>query len=363
MRSADTWEARVEAAMPALPYVLLAFSTVGGTVLDDRRAPLPTLALSAAALVWLLLRSRLPIGVFAVGFLALNAALVSRSAIYGFYVFAGYLVLAELPGWWKAPALIATAALAGFSQSGGWPITEPVLFAVLAAVNVVVAGLMLAFSLVGEERARRRQQMEREAGVLQERQRLAREIHDTLAQGLTGIVAQLEAAAQARRNGADDSGHLDAAARLARDNLREARRSVRALGPGELEGARLPEALQRVAADWTDRTRVPVTFTTTGEPRPLHAELEVALLRAAQESLANVAKHAGATRVGLTLSYMEDVVTLDVRDDGIGFQPTVRGFGLTGMRQRVQGVGGELAVESAPGEGTAISASVPAVPA
>ena len=114
---------------------------------------------------------------------------------------------------------------------------------------------------------------------------------------------------------------------------------------------------------WTARTNVPVAFTTTGEARSLHPEVEVTLLRAAQEALTNVAKHADATRVGLTLSYMEDLVTLDVRDDGVGFEPTRRGFGLTGMRQRVHGVGGELAVESTPGEGTAISASVPAVPA
>ena len=184
--------------------------------------------------------------------------------------------------------------------------------------------------------------MEREAGILQERQRLAREIHDTLAQGLTGIVAQLEAAAQARASGANDTGYLDAAAQLARDNLKEARRAVRAIGPGELEGARLPDALAQVTDSWTARTNVPVAFTTTGEARSLHPEVEVTLLRAAQEALTNVAKHADATRVGLTLSYMEDLVTLDVRDDGVG---------------------GALAVESAPGEGTAISASVPAVPA
>ncbi len=96
-----------------------------------------------------------------------------------------------------------------------------------------------------------------------------------------------------------------------------------------------------------------------GTPRTVHPEVEVTLLRAAQEALANVARHARATRVGLTLSYMEDLVTLDVRDDGVGFEPSRTGFGLTGMRQRVQGVGGRLAVESAPGEGTAISASVP----
>jgi signal transduction histidine kinase len=363
MRPADTWEARVETAVPVLPYVLLAFSTFGGTVVDDRSAWLPTLLWSLAALAWLLSRARLPKAIFAIGFLALNTVLVARSPIYGFYVFAGYLVLGDLPGWWKVPPLVVTATLAGFSQSGGWPIAEPWLLVALAAVNILVASLMFAFSLAGEERARQRQEMEREAGILQERQRVAREIHDTLAQGLTGIVAQLEAAAQARASGADDTGYLDAAAQLARDNLKEARRSVRAIGPGELEGARLPDALAQVSDSWTARTNVPVAFATTGDARSLHPEVEVTLLRAAQEALANVEKHASASRVGLTLSYMEDLVTLDVRDDGVGFEPTTRGFGLTGMHQRVHGVGGAIAVESAPGEGTAISASVPAVPA
>ncbi len=108
-------------------------------------------------------------------------------------------------------------------------------------------------------------------------------------------------------------------------------------------------------------------MTTTGDVQPLHAEVEVALLRTAQEALANVAKHANASRVGLTLSYMGDVVTLDVRDDGVGFKvpagSDVRGtgFGLSAMRQRVNRVAGTLAIESEPGAGTAISARVPAI--
>jgi signal transduction histidine kinase len=103
----------------------------------------------------------------------------------------------------------------------------------------------------------------------------------------------------------------------------------------------------------------------------MHTDVEVALLRTAQEALANVAKHAKAGRVGLTLSYMEDLVTLDVRDDGIGFEPNVKrangsvngGFGLAGMRQRVRRLSGRLDIESEPGGGTAISATVPAIPA
>jgi signal transduction histidine kinase len=357
----NIWERRLEGAVPALPYALLAFSTLGATLADETSAPGPTLVISLATFGWLLLRRALPAGVYVAGLIAFGAVLVTRSPLYGFFVFSGYLALDGLPGWWKAPPLVATALVTGAAQSGGgWPLQHPALFAALAVVNIIVAGAMFAIALIGEERAHQRQEMEREAGVMQERQRLAREIHDTIAQDLTGVVAQLEAAAQARARGADDTGHLDAAAQLAREGLREARRSVRAIGPGELEGARLPEALERVTHGWTERNGVPAAFTTTGTPRPVHPEVEVTLLRAAQEALANVARHAGASRVGLTLSYMEDLVTLDVRDDGVGFASANGGFGLTGMRQRVQGVGGVLEVESAPGEGTAISASVPA---
>ena len=101
----------------------------------------------------------------------------------------------------------------------------------------------------------------------------------------------------------------------------------------------------------------------TGDVVALHPEIDVALLRIAQEALANVARHAGASHAWLTLSYMGDVVTLDVRDDGVGLQVTERGsgFGLTGMRQRVARVAGSLAIESEPGGGTAVSARVPAI--
>jgi signal transduction histidine kinase len=210
----------------------------------------------------------------------------------------------------------------------------------------------------------------REAGVLEERQRLAREIHDTLAQGLTGIITQLEAAQRT----SDDTEHnrrIGDAKQLARDSLTEARRSVQALKPGALEGARLPEALAEEAARWSATSGVAADVTTTGQARPLHPEVEVTLLRVAQEALANVAKHASASRAAVTLSYMEDVVTLDVLDDGRGFDVDGRessprgdgsGFGLTAMRQRVRRLDGQLEIESEDGGGTAVSASVPAIP-
>jgi signal transduction histidine kinase len=211
----------------------------------------------------------------------------------------------------------------------------------------------------------------REAGILDERRRMAQEIHDTLAQGLTGIVTQLQAAEQAVDDQARWRRHVTAATRLAREGLTEARRSVHALRPEPLEKGRLDEALAGVAERWSALHGIPVQVTTTGVVRPVQPEAEFALLRAAQEALANVARHARATRVGLTISYMDHEVALDVRDDGLGFdathlaatRPGRAGFGLVAMRQRIEALAGTLQVESEPGGGTAISACVPTIPA
>ncbi|TMR30812.1 sensor histidine kinase [Nonomuraea zeae] len=208
----------------------------------------------------------------------------------------------------------------------------------------------------------------REAGVLAERQRLAREIHDTIAQGLTAILTQLEAAEGTAGDAGAVRARLDAARAMAKESLTEARRSVQALRPAPLHEAQLPAALREVAAAWSRSTGVPVAVSVTGDSRPLHVEVESTLLRVAQEALANAGKHAGAARVGLTLSYMEDVVALDVRDDGRGFDPanpgaTDGGFGLVAMRQRVTRLAGDLTIETAPGQGTGVSATVPAIPA
>ena len=159
----------------------------------------------------------------------------------------------------------------------------------------------------------------REAGILDERQRMAGEIHDTLAQGLTGIITQLQAAEQASADPAGWRRRVAAATRLARERLSEARRSVDALRPEPLETARLSDALTSVAERWSALHGIAVQVTTTGTARPLPTEAESALLRTAQEALANVARHAQATRVGLTLSYLPHEVALDVRDDGRGF--------------------------------------------
>jgi signal transduction histidine kinase len=207
---------------------------------------------------------------------------------------------------------------------------------------------------------------EREGGRLAERQRLARDIHDTLAQGFVSIVLQLQAAeADLPADATEARGHLERARRTARENLAEARRLVWDLRPEALSAAPLGEALGRLAGRVAEETGLDATATVTGTPRPLSADTEVTLLRVTQEALANVTRHANAGRVAVTLSYMDGEAALDVRDDGTGFAPTADGhgpnggLGLRGMRERVEALGGRLAVESAPGRGTTIAVTVP----
>ena len=203
----------------------------------------------------------------------------------------------------------------------------------------------------------------REAGILDERQRMAREIHDTIAQGLTGVITQIEAVHQSWDDEDEVRRRLDIASDLARESLAEARRSVQAVRPAPLDDSRLPEALAGVADQWSENNDVPVQFHTEGDPYPLRPEVEVALLRAPQEGLANVAKHAAASRAGVTLTFMESLVTLDIRDDGLGFEPDgetgAESYGLAAMRQRVASLHGEMQIESEPGAGTALALTVP----
>ncbi|MEE8600643.1 sensor histidine kinase [Euzebya tangerina] len=211
-------------------------------------------------------------------------------------------------------------------------------------------------------------------GALEERERLAREIHDTLAQGFTGVVMQLEAAEQFLDPSGEARHHLDSARHIARDSLAAVRKTVSDLRPDLLDDGGLPEALQRTTSRVRDHWGLDADTVVTGTAVPLGTDAEVALLRVAQEALANVTKHADAQRVRLTLSYLDAEVTLDVRDDGIGFDPTAGathvgvgstdsdrhgGFGLTSMAERIAGLGGAFTVESEPGSGTAVMARVP----
>lgn len=204
---------------------------------------------------------------------------------------------------------------------------------------------------------------ERSAGILAERERLAREIHDTLAQGLSSIQLLLRAAERALPEGAPALPHIAQAREAAQDNLAEARRFVRALTPPDLEHGSLAAALERLCAG------VPgprVRFSLSGRPRVLPTPYEVALLRIAQSALANVVRHARAGRAEITLTFMDASVTLDIVDDGHGFDPSSAasgsgdgGFGLPAMRSRAETLGGLFTVESAPGQGTAVAVTLP----
>lgn len=215
----------------------------------------------------------------------------------------------------------------------------------------------------------------RDAGITQERERLAAEIHDGLTQGFVSIVAHLEVA-DARLEqyssglGADLSADLRQLlaqiSQTARDNLRAARQMTWALRPDLKTNMSLENALTKVAQKWTATSGVPVTVTSSGEARQLHPDIETMLLRTGREALNNVQKHAGASRVTVTLTYLDTLVALDVADNGQGFDPAERtfpqaasGFGLTSLQAQATRLGGELAIESTPGAGCTIAISIP----
>ncbi|HVW41198.1 MAG TPA: sensor histidine kinase [Amycolatopsis sp.] len=410
------WEQRETTVFKVLPYFLLAVGTLITLLQPLWNEPVsyvPVLGLTLATTVWLLLfhtfrpqwhRNTSLMALFYAGFIGLAFGLVALEPWYGFVTFAGYPMAFEyLKGRWRYVGVAATATVASVSYLGGWSnIKSGDLWWAWVGLGVIVTLLAGAFSYFGEMAERRNDKQKqaltelheanvkleaaleenaglhaqllvqaREAGVLDERQRMAREIHDTLAQGLAGILAQLQAAEQTPDDPPAVRRHVTNALNLARESLTEARRTVHAVESVVLAESRLPDAISDVARRWSEVNHIDAVLTTTGDARPMHADVEVTLLRSAQEALTNVAKHAKARRVGLTLSYMADLVTLDVRDDGIGFEPSAKrpsgngdgGFGLAGMRQRVQRLAGRLVIESEPGGGTAISASVPAIPA
>jgi PAS domain S-box-containing protein len=210
---------------------------------------------------------------------------------------------------------------------------------------------------------RRLARQSRQAAIAAERNRMARDIHDTLAQGFTGVIMQLEAAEEAmsRSLAGKAEEHVIRAGELAREGLGEARRSVRALRPLALDRKDLCEALEDLIQKMTAGTPVRAEFNVHGKPRELPLEWEENLLRIGQEVLTNVLRHAQASEFNAQLTFDDGEIRLDLRDNGSGFDPAGRhdGFGLQGMRERVEGMGGRLSIRSARGEGTAISIDLP----
>jgi signal transduction histidine kinase len=204
----------------------------------------------------------------------------------------------------------------------------------------------------------------RDAGTREERARLARELHDTVAQGLVAVVTQLEAIPDSALTDSAARRRVDNAKALAREGLGEARRAVNALRPAALDTATLPQAVGRMLDEWSMANNVAGSLTISGEPRVLTADPD--LIRVVQEALSNVSRHAASRHVTISVDYLDDEVLLDIHDDGAGFDPTstqgptvVGGHGLPGMAERLRMAGGTFAVESEPGGGCVVSAAVP----
>lgn len=414
------FRARQEAFYRWLPPAMLVVVTCGVIVTGQSRvAPMVAVGVSTVTalldqLAWARPARRARMASRRVGLshlidLAVGLGLVGLAAslvhavhpLFGFFAWSLFFRLPPvLHGASRWAAIVAAAAVISWGQTGA-PTTPTVdilpIWLVLILLNGTVAVVVIRFAETSERQEGRRidslEQLElanrrleatlaenaglqaqlveqaREAGVQAERERFAGEVHDTIAQALAGVVTQLEAMEQSS-SPADRQHHLHLARELARTALSEARRSLHAIGPEHLETARLPDAVRDLVGTWGAGSGVEVAFDVAGEPRTLGADAEVALYRSVQEALTNVEKHARASRTVVTLTYTDDEVLLDVRDDGRGLPPGHRfrqgstgtggGFGLRSMRQRVAAAGGFARIESEPRAGTTVSVVMPA---
>lgn len=394
-RRADVW-VKWDWLWRAIFYAAVIVSTWLMLLDDDRKAPVwAALLLTGILLLWhwgglkLAYRKSGDLDRYAIfrfiviiGIIVLWFALVKLSPAYYFTLFGLFgQIFRHLPLRYGVIAVLILTGSIIYEQladaGATFSLTNPTIWVFLfTALGAVILGVWIT-AIIGQSTRRRelieqleatRAQLaaaERREGALQERERLAREIHDTLSQGFTSIVMHLEAAEQALP---DDPvtlrRHMDRARETARDSLRQAREVVHDLRPDLLAERSLPQAIERVGARWSEEHEIAVTTTTTGNVVVLPPGVDVTLLRVTQEALANVRKHAQATAVTVTLSYMGDVVVLDVQDDGAGLDgasppPFGGGFGLKAMRERVEQLGGKMLVESEAGEGTTLMIEMP----
>jgi PAS domain S-box-containing protein len=218
-----------------------------------------------------------------------------------------------------------------------------------------------AASCVGSAIERAQTQQHRETAILDERSRMAREIHDTIAQGLTGIVVQLQAAEDSQTPNADQILHIQTARQLAKASLVEARRSVWALRPQSLEEHNLPGAIDRLIDQIADRSGIDIQRRIQPLPHPLSSHIEDHLLRIVQESFTNILRHAQAQQVWVDLTFTPTQIRLCIQDDGQGFDlnQVTQGFGLTSIRERAHQIQAEFCLNSQLTQGTTLTVIVP----
>ena len=251
----------------------------------------------------------------------------------------------------------------GWSWKTHWRMTSAVAFLILVQAGLIAALLIHRRRRRDAEESLRKSEASQHAAVLEERSRMARDMHDTLAQGFTGVITQLEAALSAMVHGAPDEAdeHIHRAGDLARQSLGEARRSLRALRPQALDKVDWWVALDALMKQMTADSGLRAEFTTSGRPQGLAPTVEENLLRIHQEIVTNALKHARATSLVTALSFEANVVRLDVRDNGCGFdtKKVSDGLGLIGIRERVSKMNGDVSIESHVGIGTRICVVVP----
>jgi signal transduction histidine kinase len=403
--ASDPWQTRMDRMRRLLPLPLLAVSTAGAlaeaaatSTWDHLELGVTLIVLAAALWAVATMRPESVAGRRPLLFLVhtgLAAALVWINLCFGVFAYVGFVYAYGLGRRWRLAGFTITALIVSASLSAGYPSGDAGHLAIYLMVAVVLVALVLNSATItnraveqNQERGRMIEALAeanralqaslaenaelhaqlvaqaRQSGVVDERQRLAGEIHDTLAQGLVGIITQLQAAEQTRARPQESSRHLQLASTLARSSLNEARRSVRALRPEQLEQATLVEALGDLVETWSQQSSITAELDVVNPPVPAGADTEAAIFRITQEALSNIAKHAAATKVRVTLTYLEDELLLDVADNGVGFPSASRtsradGYGLEGMRRRAERTGGRLTIESTLGTGTTVNVCVP----
>ncbi len=273
-------------------------------------------------------------------------------------------------------ALTAASAVVSLSRdgwtAGGWSLVASQDLTTLAFA--LLTGFLVTH-LLAENRRRRAlikelegtraelSAVQHQAGVQSERERMAREIHDTVAQGLASLLMLVQDAERAVKGHPDRARErLAMAAGVIRDNLAETRSLVAALSPADLREAPLQAAIERIVRRAERELGLDAALRVEGAARRLESNTAVVVVRAVQEAIANIRKHAQATRVDVLLAYLPGSVRVEVSDNGRGFDPRqaqrAGGYGLRGMRARVEQVNGSLTISSAPGAGTRIALEV-----
>ncbi|HLS13086.1 MAG TPA: sensor histidine kinase [Beutenbergiaceae bacterium] len=392
--------ARTDWVWLALPYATLAASSMHAW-LGEQISPgdvSRTIAASVAFLLWhtwwtvghrqWLERALVPMAIYYLGLIALSTVLLQTSFSYFVFYLASYpMAFVALPGRW-AYAGLGLAAITPLAIPTSLDWSRPSIFITLG--GLVFAGFIgssirkletetaarkAALTDLGQAHADLERALAenislqhqlvaeaRESGVAAERARLGAEIHDTLAAALAGIISQLEALDAELAPTDPIRSRVQASTGLARESLREARHSIRALRAAPLVHQHLPLALAELTESFEGSTNLPARLHVTGAAMDLPEDVEHALLRIAQEALTNASRHAGADQVHLTLSYLGDAVALDVADDGAGFEHRGSprgGHGLEIMTQRARALSGRVDFRTEPGSGTTVTATVP----